>query len=102
MKYFSGYSATLIAALELVDDESVSKLESDLINLWSRGGKLFICGNGGSGGNAIHLANDFIFGAGYPYQHGLKVEALTANSVGCVKVNKLSTTQLFPSVIKTL
>ena len=80
MKYFSDYSANLIAALELVEDDSISRLESDLIDLWNRGGKLFICGNGGSGGNAIHLANDFIFGAGYPHKHGLKVEALTANS----------------------
>lgn len=80
MKSFSNYSANLFAALGLVDNNQVSKLENDLIDLWNRRGKLFICGNGGSAGNAIHLANDFIFGAGHPYRPGLDVEALTANA----------------------
>ena len=79
MNDFSNYSAKLIAALKLVEDKCVSRLELDLIDLWNRGGKLFICGNGGSGGNAIHLANDFIFGAGYPHKCGIRVEALTSN-----------------------
>ena len=56
MKYFSDYSADLFAALKLVADDSVASLELDLIELWDRRGKLFICGNGGSGGNAIHLS----------------------------------------------
>ena len=30
----------------------------------------FICGNGGSGANAIHIANDFIYGAGITNKKG--------------------------------
>ena len=43
------------------------------------GNKIMFCGNGGSAGNAIHLANDFIYGAGLGYGKGLRVEALSAN-----------------------
>ena len=79
MTCFSNYSANLVSALALVKNDQVSRFEFELISLWDRHGKLFICGNGGSAGNAIHLANDFIFGAGYPHRPGIDVEALTAN-----------------------
>ena len=79
MNKFSAYTRNLNEALELISDSDICELEADLINLWEKRGKLFICGNGGSGGNAIHLANDFIFGAGYPHRYGLDVEALSAN-----------------------
>ena len=50
---------------------------------WEEGKNIYICGNGGSGANAIHLANDLHYGAGAcgkkPIVKGLKVEALTAN-----------------------
>ena len=42
--------------------------------------QLFICGNGGSAGNAIHLANDLLYGASQGGKGGFKVEALPANS----------------------
>ena len=42
--------------------------------------RLFICGNGGSAANAVHLANDFIYGIAKKTGHGLKVQALSANT----------------------
>lgn len=51
-----------------------------LLETWAKGGAVFICGNGGSAGNAIHLANDLIYGAGKANGRGLRVEALSANS----------------------
>lgn len=47
---------------------------------WRTGGHIYLCGNGGSAGNAIHLANDFIYGAGIKNNGGLRVEALSANA----------------------
>ena len=46
---------------------------------WDSKNTIFLCGNGGSAGNAIHLANDFIYGAGVKRGIGLRVEALSAN-----------------------
>ena len=62
----------------------VEKLAIHLRKIWQEERNLYICGNGGSAANAIHLANDFHYGVGAcgeaPYTKGLKVEALPANS----------------------
>lgn len=47
---------------------------------WREDRQLFICGNGGSAANAIHLANDFLYGIDKPSGRGLRVTALAANS----------------------
>ena len=40
---------------------------------------MFFCGNGGRAGNAIHLANDFLYGIAKRPDGGLRVNALSAN-----------------------
>ena len=60
--------------------DSVISLADDLLNARIHQRLVFICGNGGSAGNAIHLANDFIYGAGVSNGGGLRVEALSANA----------------------
>jgi D-sedoheptulose 7-phosphate isomerase len=45
-----------------------------------KGHTVFLCGNGGSAANAIHLANDFIYGIAKNGGLPMKVEALPANS----------------------
>ena len=63
--------------------EQMEVLCSDLESAWINGQKVYICGNGGSAGNAIHIANDFHYGIGAcgPGENipGLKIEALPAN-----------------------
>ena len=68
-------------------EENIEKMENlafDLRKVWSESRNVFICGNGGSAANAIHMANDFHYGIGAcgegPSQSGLKVEALPSNS----------------------
>jgi D-sedoheptulose 7-phosphate isomerase len=46
---------------------------------WEKGKVVYILGNGGSAANAIHIANDFLYGAGKTNGRGLRVEALSAN-----------------------
>ncbi len=64
--------------------EAIELLALDLRNAWLNDKQVFICGNGGSAANAIHLANDFHYGIGAcgpaPKIAGLRVEALPANS----------------------
>lgn len=60
--------------------ESVQGLGYALRSAWESGNCIYLCGNGGSAGNAIHLANDLLYGAGVKNGKGLRVEALTANS----------------------
>jgi len=47
---------------------------------WMNGKTIYLCGNGGSAGNAVHLANDFLYGAGVSNGIGLRVEALSAHT----------------------
>ena len=57
----------------------VPKLASALLDAWNGGRSIYICGNGGSAANAIHIANDFIYGAGLRRGKGLRIEALCSN-----------------------
>jgi len=61
-----------------IDD--IYELCNTLKKAWEDGNCLYICGNGGSAGNAIHLANDFLYGINKKSGIGMRVEALTANS----------------------
>jgi D-sedoheptulose 7-phosphate isomerase len=59
--------------------EDVGELACALRDAWRLEKSVYFCGNGGSAGNAIHLANDFIYGAGLTFGKGLRVEALSSN-----------------------
>ena len=62
---------------------AVETLAESLRQAWIDGRHVYICGNGGSAANAIHMANDFHYGIGAcgsgPTMPGLRVEALPAN-----------------------
>ena len=62
----------------------VESLAQALRDVWIDGRNVYICGNGGSAANAIHIANDFHYGIGAcgpgDQLPGLRVEALPANS----------------------
>ena len=83
-RFSSNYLDTLHSSFNEDIFIKVEKLASHLKKVWKEGKNIYICGNGGSGANAIHLANDLHYGAGAcgkkPIVKGLKVEALTANS----------------------
>jgi D-sedoheptulose 7-phosphate isomerase len=79
MNFYNLYCSKLIEQIQNRDWLDVDQFANDLFELWQRNGKLLICGNGGSGGNAIHLANDFIYGVN-PGGRAIDAEALTANS----------------------
>ena len=66
-------------SIKIACDEYVSKLTDLLIgrnwvdvenatntifNAWQDHQRVYLCGNGGSAGNAIHLANDLLYGVG--------------------------------------
>jgi D-sedoheptulose 7-phosphate isomerase len=75
-----GYSSRLQAVLASSDWSSVNLLAQDMLRCWQEKRQVFFCGNGGSAGNAIHLANDFLYGIAKKTGGGLKVQALSANS----------------------
>lgn len=63
---------------------------------WKDGHRVFLCGNGGSAGNAIHLANDFLYGIAKQTGGGLRVLALSDNpSIITCLANDLSYDHIF-------
>ena len=75
-----GYSSKLQEVLASSDWSSVNLLAQDMLRCWREKRQVFFCGNGGSAGNAVHLANDFLYGIAKKTGGGLKVQALSANS----------------------
>jgi D-sedoheptulose 7-phosphate isomerase len=63
--------------------EAIEILAQELLRAWEEGRHVYICGNGGSAANAMHVANDLHYGIGAcgpgPRLPGLRVEALPAN-----------------------
>lgn len=74
------YKNELSTALDRLPYANIKLFGEKLNKIMRDGNCLYICGNGGSAANAIHLANDFIYGAGLTYGRGVRVEALTSNS----------------------
>jgi D-sedoheptulose 7-phosphate isomerase len=73
------YSRRLQALLAQSDWTTTAQLAGDLMQCWTTGRQVFLCGNGGSAANAMHIANDFLFGISRTLGSGLRVTALPAN-----------------------
>lgn len=79
-EFITDYSRRLARALEHAPAEAVEALGKALQDAWAQERYVYLCGNGGSAGNAMHLANDLLYGAGANCGGGLRVEALSANT----------------------
>jgi D-sedoheptulose 7-phosphate isomerase len=77
--HFAAYWRRLAAAMVEFDWAPLSRLAEELLDCWRTGRQVFFAGNGGSCGNAIHLANDFIYAVSKQPGSGLRAHALPAN-----------------------
>lgn len=78
--FFSDYAHRLQSILANSDWTVVAELAAEMKKCWMTKKQVFICGNGGSAGNAIHLANDYLYGIAKCTGAGLRVHSLSANS----------------------
>ena len=78
-KMINEYSQRLSGALALPAMDIVPTLAEAFRSAWATKNTIYMCGNGGSAGNANHLANDFTYGAGVANGIGLRIESLSAN-----------------------
>ena len=76
---FADYTSRFSTVLKDFDWSPVEKLAYDLRDCWQTGRQVFFCGNGGSGGNANHLANDFLYALSKTPGSGLRVHSLSSN-----------------------
>jgi D-sedoheptulose 7-phosphate isomerase len=101
-KFCRDYGRRLHSVFDSVDKEGIGKLAMALQLAAQDRSQVFLAGNGGSAANAIHLANDFLYGlskgAGVP---GLRVEALSANpSVLTCLANDIAYEEVFSQQLK--
>jgi D-sedoheptulose 7-phosphate isomerase len=90
------YASRLQQVLGTADWSGVTRLAEDLRECRRLGCQVFICGNGGSAGNAIHMENDLLYGIAKSAGPGLHVTALPANaSVLTCLANDLGYDQIF-------
>ena len=78
--FFNDYASRLQGVLATADWSNISLLASDMLRCWREKRQVFLCGNGGSAGNAIHLANDLLYGVAKKTGGGIRVQALSANT----------------------
>lgn len=75
----AAYAAKLSSVLNEQDWTGVESLVREMAAVWRRGSQVFLCGNGGSAANAVHIANDFVFPVAKDGK-GLRITALPANT----------------------
>ena len=95
------YGRRLHDALNGGPIDAIAELARTLATSLTERRQVFIVGNGGSAGNAIHLANDFLYGMGLPQRVGLRVEALAANpSIMTCLANDISYDEVFAEQLR--
>jgi D-sedoheptulose 7-phosphate isomerase len=101
LQHLETYKKNLGRALGMAAMSELPKLGEALRDAWRLGHTVYFCGNGGSAANAVHLANDFLYGAGLRNGVGLRVEALSANpAVLTCLANDVGYDQIFAEQLK--
>ncbi len=97
------YAAGLAAALKNTDWEPVQRLCGLLEQARKDRRQIFLCGNGGSAANAVHIANDLSAAIFKGTRNGLIAHALPANVaiLTCIS-NDLSYEQGFSQQLRVL
>ena len=101
--FYKSYYQRINQAMQQINLEKLCLLSDCLWDILQSQKQVFLCGNGGSAANAIHIANDFIYGIGKGSYPGMKVHALTANqSILTCLANDVSYSEIFSYQLKAL
>lgn len=99
---FEIYINNLILAQKTYLIPAAEKLTHLMFDAWQNDRTVYLCGNGGSGANALHMANDLMLFGQKEKIKGVKTEALNANIavVTCI-ANDESFEDIFVNQLKT-
>lgn len=78
-EYVEHYVSLTKEHLDNLNCIEIEFLANDLLDCWRTGRQLFVCGNGGSGSNANHIANDLLYGISKEKGCGIKCHSLSSN-----------------------
>lgn len=101
-KILSEYKIDLCKVLNQIGEKDVSLICDLLTEAWLSDKNIFICGNGGSAGNANHIANDFLYIISKNFGKGMKMESLSSNSsvITCL-ANDISYDDIYSEQLKS-
>lgn len=100
---FYAYLDNIKSSLLHIDVVTLEHLLQDIVNCQNNKTKIIIFGNGGSAANAIHIANDFMYGATRNSSSGIDICALPANQaiITCL-ANDIGYENIFSHQIKAI
>lgn len=102
-KIFDSYLDNISNQLKNMDLDGVQALANLLQRAWKDDKQVFICGNGGSAANAIHIANDLFYGIAKESGKGMRVHALPANqAIMTCLANDISFEEIFSQQLMAL
>ena len=78
-KNFDSYFRKLSEGIKLINFDYVDILYHNLRDSIGTQKNVFIFGNGGSAANAMHIANDFIYGISKEFGNAVRINALSSN-----------------------
>lgn len=98
--FFESYAGRLGDVLQNFEWSRVLFLAQALRDAWCNGSQVFLCGNGGSAANAMHIANDLLYGIAKE-DVGIQVSALPSNaSIMTCLANDLGYDEVFARQIR--
>lgn len=101
--FFPSYASQLMKCLKDMDFSAIEKLSKVFEAALRSERTIYLCGNGGSAANAIHLANDFLYPVAREGGRGFKVMALPANqAVLTCLANDIGYDKIFSFQIETM
>jgi D-sedoheptulose 7-phosphate isomerase len=93
---FNSYASRMMEIIKTYDWSRLLPLTQTLREAIVDRKWVYLCGNGGSAANAMHLVNDFLYGISKTTGLGLRVDALPANpSVITCLANDISYSEIF-------
>lgn len=97
------YNGRVANSLQLLPQAQIDLLFREVLSVWQRDAQVFICGNGGSAANALHIANDLFYGVAKGHGKGLRIHALSANqSIVTCFANDISYEEIFSQQLDVL
>lgn len=78
--FFTSYGKRVSQHIQAMDWEKITPLAESILECHKNNRQVFLCGNGGSAANAMHIVNDLIYGTSPLDGRGLRAEALCANT----------------------
>jgi len=101
--FYQSYNLKIKQAIKQINLQKLCLMSDCLWDVLQSKRQVFLCGNGGSAANAIHIANDFIYGIGKRSDAAMKVHALPANqSILTCLANDISYDEVFSYQLEAL